>query len=55
MASVGYGELPPQTDLGRFIASVMMLVGWGIIAILVGIVTAEVTPRRFDHRQTNRI
>jgi voltage-gated potassium channel len=27
MALVGYGELPPQTDLGRFIASVMMLVG----------------------------
>lgn len=46
MTTVGFGDIVPQTDLGRFIASFMMLVGWGTLAVPTGIVTAEMTMRR---------
>jgi len=47
MTTVGYGDITPQTDLGRLIASIMMLLGWGILAVPTGIVSAEMTARRF--------
>jgi voltage-gated potassium channel len=46
MTTVGFGDITPKTDLGRFIASLMMLVGWGTLAVPTGIVTAEMTVRR---------
>lgn len=45
MATVGFGDLVPKTDLGRAIASVMMLLGWGVLAVPTGIVTAEMARR----------
>jgi len=48
MATVGFGDLVPKTDLGRAIASVMMLVGWGVLAVPTGIVTAEMARRGGD-------
>ncbi|MDQ3188983.1 MAG: ion transporter [Pseudomonadota bacterium] len=47
MTTVGFGDLVPKTDLGRAIASCMMLLGWGILAVPTGIVSAEMTHRRF--------
>lgn len=46
MTTVGFGDITPKTDLGRFITSFMMLVGWGTLAVPTGIVTAEMTVRR---------
>ena len=46
MTTVGFGDITPKTDLGRFIASCMMLLGWGILAVPTGIVTAEITAQR---------
>ncbi|WBY01128.1 ion transporter [Ramlibacter tataouinensis] len=46
MTTVGFGDIAPRTGLGRFIASAMMLVGWGTLAVPTGIVTAEMTVRR---------
>jgi voltage-gated potassium channel len=46
ITTVGFGDITPKTDLGRFIASCMMLLGWGILAVPTGIVTAEMTARR---------
>jgi voltage-gated potassium channel len=46
MTTVGFGDITPKTDFGRFVASVMMLVGWGTLAVPTGIVTAEMTARR---------
>ena len=46
MTTVGFGDITPKTDLGRLIASVMMLVGWGILAVPTGIVTAEMARQR---------
>ena len=48
MTTVGYGDITPKTGLGRFIASLMMLIGWGTLAVPTGIVSAEFTALRFD-------
>jgi len=54
MTTVGYGDITPQTALGKGIASFMMLLGWGILAVPTGIVTAEMTARRNDRRSGTR-
>ncbi|MDQ3206172.1 MAG: ion transporter [Pseudomonadota bacterium] len=41
MGTVGYGDLIPQTPTGRFVASVLILIGYSIIAVPTGIYTAE--------------
>jgi len=41
MTTVGFGDLVPKTDIGRGIASMMMLLGWGVLAVPTGIVSAE--------------
>jgi voltage-gated potassium channel len=50
MTTVGYGDLTPKTGLGRLIASLMMLVGWGTLAVPTGIVSAEFTAMRLRPR-----
>ncbi|MBN2645803.1 MAG: two pore domain potassium channel family protein, partial [Desulfuromonadaceae bacterium] len=39
LTTVGYGDISPRTDLGQFIASLIMILGYGIIAVPTGIVT----------------
>ncbi len=51
MTTVGFGDVVPRTDLGRAVASFMMLLGWGIIAVPTGIVTAEMTGTRLGARR----
>ncbi len=41
LTTVGYGDISPQTPLGQILASLIMIVGYGIIAVPTGIVTAE--------------
>jgi voltage-gated potassium channel len=41
MTTVGYGDIAPTTVLGRFLAAMLMILGYGIIAIPTGIVTVE--------------
>ncbi|GGG43073.1 ion transporter [Bizionia arctica] len=43
LTTVGFGDITPQTPLGQFIASLIMILGYGIIAVPTGIVTAEFT------------
>ena len=54
MTTVGFGDITPKTDLGRLIASCMMLLGWGTLAVPTGIVTAEMTVRRAAEPPTTR-
>lgn len=54
MTTVGFGDITPKTDLGRAIASCMMLLGWGVLAVPTGIVTAEMTAARRDRPATTR-
>ena len=43
LTTVGYGDISPQTNLGQIISSFIMIIGYGIIAVPTGIVTAELT------------
>lgn len=45
LTTVGYGDIAPQTPLGQFIASVIMILGYAIIAIPTGIVSSEITKK----------
>lgn len=47
ITTVGFGDIVPKTDLGRAIASCMMLLGWGILAVPTGIITSEMTAQRY--------
>jgi voltage-gated potassium channel len=54
MTTVGFGDITPKTDLGRLIASVMMLIGWGTLAVPTGIVSAEFTAQKAYREPTTR-
>ena len=54
MTTVGFGDVTPNTDLGRFIASVMMLLGWGTLAVPTGIVSAELVGHSGRREPTTR-
>jgi len=41
LTTVGYGDISPNTPLGQMLASVLMILGYGIIAVPTGIVTVE--------------
>ena len=41
VTTVGYGDIAPQSILGQFVASILMLLGYAIIAVPTGIVTSE--------------
>jgi voltage-gated potassium channel len=43
LTTVGYGDVAPQTPLGQTLATVVMLLGYGIIAVPTGIVTFELS------------
>ncbi|MBD0286052.1 MAG: ion transporter [Flavisolibacter sp.] len=42
ITTVGYGDISPVTPVGKFVASMIMLIGYSIIAVPTGIVTTEV-------------
>lgn len=41
MTTVGYGDIAPQTNVGQALASIIMILGYGIIAVPTGIVSSE--------------
>jgi voltage-gated potassium channel len=43
LTTVGYGDVAPETPLGQAVASLVMVLGYGVIAVPTGIVTAELT------------
>lgn len=43
LTTAAYGDLPPKTAPGKFLASIVMVLGYAIIAVPTGIVTAELT------------
>lgn len=51
VTTVGYGDIAPSTDLGRFIAAVMMLFGYAVIIVPTGIFSAEIV---ITHRSRGR-
>jgi voltage-gated potassium channel len=51
LTTVGYGDMAPQTNLGKAIAMVIMVMGYGILAVPTGIVTAELTKAMGHHNK----
>ncbi len=54
MATVGFGDITPATPLGRLITSVLILIGYSIIAVPTGIYTAELATSLRPKRRTAR-
>ncbi len=54
VATVGFGDISPVTPLGRFLASVLILIGYGIIAVPTGIYTAEMVQGLRAQRDARR-
>ena len=48
LTTVGYGDVVPVTLVGKIIASLIMILGYGIIAVPTGIVSSEITKERIN-------
>ena len=55
MTTVGYGDIAPTTVMGKTLASAVMIVGYGIIAVPTGIVTAELSVVSSKRRITTQL
>ncbi|WP_406656001.1 ion transporter [Methanolobus sp. ZRKC2] len=51
LTTVGFGDIVPQTPLGRILASVIMILGYSIIAVPTGIVTSEISFASIEERK----
>lgn len=49
LTTVGFGDIAPITPLGQFIAAIIMIMGYGIIAVPTGIVSAEYASKKKPH------
>lgn len=54
LTTVGFGDITPITPLGQFIASFVMIMGYGIIAVPTGIVTAEIAKNSLIRAEKNK-
>ncbi len=48
LTTVGYGDISPATGFGQFLASIIMIIGYAIIAVPTGIVTSEMMHQKFS-------
>lgn len=55
LTTVGYGDTIPVTGFGKFLASCVMILGYGVIAVPTGIVTAEISSRVLGPRNRLKI
>jgi voltage-gated potassium channel len=55
MTTVGYGDISPVTAAGQFVAALLMLLGYAIIAVPTGIVGAEVAMTEADKRGERQV
>jgi len=51
LTTVGYGDITPQTNIGKTISMLIMVMGYGVLAVPTGIVTAEMT-KSMGHRKS---
>ncbi len=52
LTTVGYGDITPQTNVGQTLAALVMLLGYGVIAVPTGIVTVELSQVSSPHVST---
>lgn len=53
LTTVGYGDIAPQTILGQTLAAILMILGYGIIAVPTGIVSVELSKAQLDSPDTH--
>lgn len=51
LTTVGYGDISPETALGQFLATFIMIIGYGIIAVPTGIVSAEYASSKIKKKE----
>lgn len=52
LTTVGYGDIVPQTPIGQFLSAIIMIMGYGVIAVPTGIVSVELSRIDKDHVTT---
>ncbi|HHH52107.1 MAG TPA: ion transporter [Bacteroidetes bacterium] len=53
LTTVGYGDIAPATPFGQFLASLVMILGYAVIAVPTGIITAEIS--YYDKKHSKEI
>jgi voltage-gated potassium channel len=54
ISTVGYGDISPQSLVGKIVASALMIVGYGIIAVPTGIITSEIVIASKDSKDPKK-
>lgn len=54
LTTVGFGDITPQTPLGQMLATLIMIIGYGIIAVPTGIISAEYASDRSGIKPDNQ-
>lgn len=52
LTTVGFGDITPITPLGQFVSVIIMIMGYGIIAVPTGLVTAQLMSGETPHLNT---
>ena len=55
LTTVGYGDISPQTPLGQFLASIVMILGYAVIAVPTGIISAEIIRGKDVEKLTTQV
>ncbi|MEB2783426.1 ion transporter [Algoriphagus persicinus] len=55
LTTVGFGDITPQTTIGQFVASIIMLLGYAIIAVPTGIVSSEMAAQKRSLEKSKQI
>ncbi len=55
LTTVGYGDIAPGTPIGQFLASTIMILGYGLIAVPTGIYGAEVMRVSMKENESRRV
>ena len=53
LTTVGYGDISPETGLGQIIATFIMIIGYGIIAVPTGIVSSKYTTMSKEDKEAD--
>ena len=53
VTTVGFGDITPYTDIGKFLASIMMILGYAIIAVPTGLISVEMSKFKGDGQESN--
>lgn len=53
VTTVGFGDITPNTDVGKFLASIMMILGYAVIAVPTGLISVEMSRYKDDGKNDN--